>query len=106
MTRRRPPDEAQPATDTHPPATEPRGPEKSFYGLSRTAAIRLLLGTIEKATEPSHPQDERRRCSEAEERYGIPGQDDRLRQPHEHHPRWSERVSWRRPGHELWKPDS
>jgi len=42
---------------------------KSFYGLSRTAAIRLLLGTLEKAAEPSHPQDERGRGCKAEERY-------------------------------------
>ena len=49
------------------PRSERRGLAKSFYGLSRTTAIRLLLGTLEKAAEPSHPQDERGRGCKAED---------------------------------------
>jgi hypothetical protein len=37
------------------PKSETCGLTKSFYGLSRTAATRQSVGTIEKATEPSHP---------------------------------------------------
>jgi hypothetical protein len=85
-----------------------RAGSQVFYRVQRclTSESRGRHGTVKEATEPPSEEAELRHYDQAEERYRVPREDDRLRQSHEHNLGRSHRVQKQLTYGEFRQPDS